>query len=164
MIQFTAVLFEYQIQKTNHANILSINIPMRWFDFSFGFLFYKKKKSANAFASSLFWIIILSRAKRCRRVATLGPFGIGRTIYASETNKFIKKMQSQKKKHSAHIHIMEMENKYLDQINEMRRMHQTSIDIKRLVFSSFGAISQYYECIIRFLLLCVMNWASRTKA
>lgn len=72
---------------------------------------------------------------------------------------------SPRKKASTHIHIMEMENKYLGQINEMRRMHQTSIDIKRLVFfSSFGAISQYYECIIRFLLLCVMNWASRTEA
>lgn len=52
--------------------------------------------------------------------------------------------------------------------NGMRRMVYASI-LKRLVFFGFvaeedSAISQYHECIIRILLLCVMNLANRHVA
>lgn len=52
----------------------------------------------------------------------------------------------------------------------MRRIHQPASILNDwsvsffLVSADDSAISQYYECIIRFLLLCVMNLASRHAA
>lgn len=125
--------------------------------------------------------------QRCRRVATLET--IDRTIFrAKQINSSTKKtttttttMMMKKKTQRQAENSIERDGtaatevgaerqkmQFKSEKNGMRRMVYASI-LKRLVFFGFvaeedSAISQYHECIIRILLLSVMNLANRHVA